>query len=282
MILDGNGNRIIPVRMIDGQYRACTLSEYCDIGSVGMYLYTGGTTDTYVANAGTTFYHQPSTYGSGQAKTAPGRFTSAKITVMMSVHYSPLSLPTLGVAPGVVAGATDCRYSDGNLDLQRVDAEHAVHNVVQLADGMSLATSYGFDLDMSNSAYHSKNVRIRASAWFFLRATSTGNMAMSFGKVNYRVLAMTSKPAIVDIETCSQTPYVTSAARLDTMYYMVKTSGTTLSQSDPYDPTRPLVIFNPSIIHQPTLEVGFSGDTGTLTLQAMGWGYDVWAYDWVD
>lgn len=52
--------------------------------------------------------------------------------------------------------------------------------------------------------------------------------------------------------------------------------------TNPYSSSFPDVHFFPQTIYQPTLDVNFTGTNGSCTVQAMGWGYDVWAYDWVD
>lgn len=280
-----NGNRVIPVRLVNEEFRACTLRQYCAAGSVGMYYYSGGSYDTYYSNADTALYHQPSLYGEGN----PHLQTTTdikRIAVMISVHFSPdtASLPTLGVgAGGTVAGATNCRYTDGFLDFQRVDAEHALHNVANLGPDVSLGTSYGFDADLTGTAYSGKQVRIKGSTWFFLRATSTGNIVPTFGNVRYKIYSLAAGGTYGDAVSLQDTTVI-SAAKDEWLYYMVKAGnrGTILWPTNPYSSSYPDVHFFPQTIYQPTLGVTFTGTTGSCTVQAMGWGYDVWAYDWVD
>ena len=277
-----NGERIIPIGYINNDYRAYTVSEYAAAGTVGMYYYTGGTYDSYVTNGSTRVYHQPSLYGDGITNEG-GRHRSAKIAVLMSVHFSPLSQPTLGVAPGVVAGATDCRYVDGNLDLQRVDAEHAIHNVVNTGNGVSLETSWGFDAYTRNCSYYSKATFVRASAWFLLRVNTTGNMAANFGKINYTLTARTPEH-VADNDTADQYATVVQPATIgEWKYYVVKTLGghSRLRQSYPYSSSDPALIYYLQRVYQPKVEINFTGSRGTCTVQAMSWGYDVWAEDWV-
>lgn len=271
---DNVGERVFPMVIDDGYLRVGRAKTYLAANTIKSYMCSSDDVWVQYGNNAGDYEFQFSNLYHGTRYVSPNHETTARawIQSLASCHFLPnsSSLPVCINSNGTMT-LSNARYSNGLLDPQRVDAEHAYQNFVSWTPGITISSPWGFYATIGNGWESFFITTNYTSAWYLVLVS--GSVTFPENPIVYNDVNESGTNRTSEISSFVKQIYQNDQGT----YYLIKTYAWIPLKIDGYfGYGREEWINYFRGIGQPKLRVNF-GTNGSCIV--IGWGFDIWPHN---